>query len=350
MIVDDEWANYLNGDECEFAEQLHTGDISLEPPKCSDIYISTKTKIAYLTNTIDLTNVFWQIPVLEYFQAVEGVVKKEMKINSIEMTEFTEMQEKLKNEQYYEEHIITHIDNPDGRIKFKDVRKVSIGIAKKDILSYRRAKKGAFYNCFVVILRVLNDEVYKEMHVKVFNTGKLEIPGIKTDKMLIKILDLLIQTINPYVDNKVGYDLTRSETVLINSNFNCGYYINREKLFTILQTKYNIHAVYDPCSYPGIQCKFYYNVNIEHQTGILEHSLDINLPNIQKISFMIFRTGSVMIVGKCENDMLLIIYDYLKTLLSVEHDNIKEINHVMLDNNKVIKKTRKKTIIIKRDL
>ena len=144
MIVDDEWANYLNGDECEFAEHLHTGDISLEPPKCSDIYISTKTKIAYLTNTIDLTKVFWEIPVLEYFQAVEGVVKKEMKINSIEMTEFTEMQEKLKNEQYYEEHIITHIDNPAGRIKFKDVRKVSIGIAKKDILSYRRAKKEHF--------------------------------------------------------------------------------------------------------------------------------------------------------------------------------------------------------------
>ena len=115
MIVDDEWANYLNGEECEFVENINISHPTTEPPKCSAIYISTKTKIAYLTTTIDLADVFWKIPVIEYFQPVEGVVKKEMKINSIEKSEFDEMQEKLTNAGHYEEHIITHIDNPDGK-------------------------------------------------------------------------------------------------------------------------------------------------------------------------------------------------------------------------------------------
>ena len=49
------------------------------------------------------------------------------------------------------------------------------------------------------------------------------------------------------------------ETVLINSNFSCNYYIDRDILAHRLKYEYNIHVVYDPCSYPGIQCKFYYN-------------------------------------------------------------------------------------------
>ena len=347
--VDDEWEQYLNGDECEFEEVAHdmTGN---EPPKCSDIYISTKTKIAYLSQAIDLANVFWKIPIMNYFQQSEGAVKKEMKINSTEVSDYNDVQERLKKENYIEQHVITHIDNPDGRIKFKDVRKVSIGIAKKDILSYRRAKKGAFYNCFVVILRVLDDNIYKEMHVKVFNTGKLEIPGIKTDEMLIKILDLLIKTINPYIETDITYDLNNAETVLINSNFNCGYYINRERLFSTLKSKYNIHAVYDPCSYPGIQCKFYYNIDKDKQNGILEHSQDVNLPNIKKISFMIFRTGSVMIVGKCDDNMLINIYTYLKDILENEFNDVKELTHTAVDEQTLPKKTRKKIITIKRSL
>ena len=47
----------------------------------------------------------------------------------------------------------------------------------KDILSYRGKKRGAFYNCFVIILRIKIDNAFQEIHVKIFNTGKMEIPG-----------------------------------------------------------------------------------------------------------------------------------------------------------------------------
>jgi len=325
-------------------------DLDSEPPKASDIYISTKTKIAYLNTPIDLKMVFWNVPVIPYANPRNGVVKKQMKFNSLLPEDLQYIQEKLQSETYYEEHIITHIDNPTGRIKFKDTRKVSIGISKKDILSYRCKKKSAFYNCFVLILRMKVEHNFKEFHVKVFNTGKLEIPGVQCEKVFEKILQQVLDTLQPYVETPLGYKDDSSETVLINSNFNCGYYINRETLYDILKLKYNIQAIYDPCSYPGIQCKFYYNPDIGIQSGsqISEENKHL-YKNIKEVSFMIFRTGSVLIVGKCHEDVLMIIYNFLKNILKDEYRNICQknikINNEIKDSDKK-KKVHRKNILI----
>ena len=234
-------------------------DYNSDTPTSSNIYISTKTKIAYLNNMIDLKEVFWKIPIIPYAKPIDGVIKKQIKFNSVCIEELNYIQEKLKYENYFEEHVITNINNPNGRIKFKDIRKVTIGISKKDIMSYRCKKKSAFYNCFVLILRIKIENTFKEFHVKIFNTGKLEIPGIQSEKIFLQILDQIIAILQPHVSHSLNYKENSAETVLINSNFNCGFYINREVLYDILKFRYNIQCIYDPCSYPGIQCKFYYN-------------------------------------------------------------------------------------------
>ena len=248
-----------------------------------------------------------------------------MKFNSTTQEEVDFIQEKLTKEHYFEENIITHIDNPAGRIKFKDIRKVSIGISKKDIMSYRCKKRSAFYNCFVIILRMKIDKTFKEFHVKVFNTGKLEIPGIQNETTFQLILSEVITTLQPHIEPKLAYKLDSEMTVLINSNFNCGFFINREALYDILKFKYNIQAIYDPCSYPGIQCKFYYNPDVGIQNGCQISEENKHLyKNIKQVSFMIFRTGSVLIVGKCDENVLMIIYDFLKIILNNEFKNINK--------------------------
>ena len=136
-------------------------DIQSLAPKATNIYISTKTKIAYLNTIIDLKKIFWDIPVIPYSKPSNGVIKKQMKFNSTEKEELDFIQDKIKDEPYSEENVIIHIDNPAGRIKFKDIRKISIGISKKDILSYRCKKKSAFYNCFVIILRMKIEQTFK---------------------------------------------------------------------------------------------------------------------------------------------------------------------------------------------
>jgi hypothetical protein len=379
MDIDQEWENFISsefvddedeeanssveGDYSKFDEVNKsddeevvsaniTMDIESVAPKATNIYISTKTKIAYLNTTVDLKKIFWQVPIIPYSTAANGVIKKQMKFNSTEVEELAIIQDKIKDEPYFEEHVITHIDNPAGRIKFKDIRKISIGISKKDILSYRCKKKSAFYNCFVIILRMKIEHAFKEFHVKVFNTGKLEIPGIQNETLFNLILEEVIKTLNPYLTDNLGYKPDTNETVLINSNFNCGFFINREALYDILKYKYNIHCIYDPCSYPGIQCKFYYNPDVGIQNGCQISEENKHLyKHINEVSFMIFRTGSVLIVGKCDENVLMIIYDFLKIILNNEYTSICQKYAVGDENCFVsskdkIKKTRRKNIMV----
>ena len=361
--IDDEWEKFMsiNSDDTssdcdepdvysldtnnEILSMDIASDLLSDAPKSSDIYISTKTKIAYLNQPIDLTSLFWNIPVAEYAKPGDYVIKKQMKFNSTEIESLQFLKDKLKLEKHYEEYVITHIDNPTGRIKFKDIRKISIGVSKKDIMSYRCKQKSAFYNCFVIILRMRVKTTFKEFHVKVFNTGKLEIPGIQNEETYNQLLDLVIKILQPFIEETLVFQENSSETVLINSNFNCGFFINREVLYDMLKTKYNIQSIYDPCSYPGIQCKFYYNHDLEIQNGcqISEENKNTHT-NISLVSFMIFRTGSVLIVGKCDESILLKIYDFLKNILKHEFRHICQINSKPLDNAQLLLKDKKKKI------
>jgi hypothetical protein len=218
MNIDEEWENFIssgcdddissddedineifkaNANNEEFVSANLKIDLNTESPKATNLYISTKTKIAYLNQTIDLKEIFWKVPVISYAKPCNGVVKKQMKFNSLTPEELKFIEDKVKNETYHEAHIITHIDNPSGRIKFKDVRKISIGVSKKDLLSYRCKIKSAFYNCFVLILRLKIADTFKEFHVKVFNTGKLEIPGIQSESNFNTILENVVLTLQP---------------------------------------------------------------------------------------------------------------------------------------------------------
>jgi hypothetical protein len=348
--LDMDWENFCNNEITMNNSEIEILDNVVDEnyiPKSSNIYISTKTKISYLSQVIDLKKTFWKLKISPYHTVGECIIKKQMKFNSLTESDLDEVKGNLKNEKYWEEHIITRIVNPEGRIKFKDIRKISVGLCKKDILSYRTKKKSAFYNCFVVILRVLHENVYREIHVKVFNTGKLEIPGIQSDALLDKVLSLLIKHLKLNVNETITYREDKNETVLINSNFNCGYFINREKLHDILKYKYHINSGYDPCSYPGIQCKFYYNNETKTQTG--QQPIEYDEKKYSKISFMIFRTGSVLIVGKCDECVLNEVYEFIKNLLIDEYKNICGLiqNNVNDKGNEIKKrKIRKKVLTV----
>jgi TATA-box binding protein (TBP) (component of TFIID and TFIIIB) len=352
--IDDEWSNFItknyddksDDDDTNLHDEFNETHFELNSteifqgtaPVPTPIYISTKSKIAYLEQPIDL-KIFWDIPVIPYATPKNGVIKKQIKINSKTPEELTDIQSRLTKELYFEEHIMSHIDNPNGRIKFKDIRKITIGVSKKDIMSYRSKKKQAFYNCFVMIIRIKIAEVFREFHIKVFNTGKLEIPGVQSEEMFETVLKTIIEILQPFHDYTMLYKQT-SDTVLINSNFNCGFFINREILFDILRSKYNIQAIYDPCSYPGIQCKFYYNNDVGIQTGkqiSSENKAKYN--NITEVSFMIFRTGSVLIVGMCDENILQEIYVFLKALLREE---FKFICQKLITEDNCVKDKKKK--------
>ena len=302
LDLDSDWTNFIThgNKQTEVKERKE-----IKMPECDPIKISTKTKIIYLDLELDLKKLFWCLPMIDYQERKEGIIKKQIKFNFNTKEEVDEFEHNLSLEKrIHSVSILNQIDSPNGRVKFKDIRKIDIGICKNDLIKTKKKTKSAFYNCFVIIHRVRIGGTYREIHMKLFNTGKIEIPGIQNDEMVVSAVECLKILLEPYYEKKICEIIEKRETILINSNFSCNYYINREQLFQILKTKYNVKCSYDPCSYPGIQCKYKIN-NLE-------------------ISFMIFRTGSVLIVGKCENDDLYVIYDFIKNIFKNEFMNVYE--------------------------
>tara|TARA_A100001035_G_scaffold162904_1_gene128886 strand:- start:3522 stop:4694 length:1173 start_codon:yes stop_codon:yes gene_type:complete len=344
--IDQEWEAFISSqnNDClqDVEPQVDTfnnlkEDSEHTVPECEDLYISTKTKVLYLNIPIDINNVFWEIPTIEYWKPVEGVLKKQIKIVNNTPEEYEHYKKRLENIQCYSENIIKQIDNPSARkIKYRDERKLTVGLSKKDIMTYRTKKKNAFYNCFALIVRFYQDSEFKEVHVKVFNTGKMEIPGILNKKMLDLIQIKIIEILQPHIDTHLEYkEIELEENVLINSNFNCGFYIDRDKLHNILRSdKYGIESAYDPCSYPGVKCKYYFNNQQEYDTEIQTGRVDKDDENMKRyelddntkyteISFMIFRTGSCLIVGNCNEKVLLFVFEFIKNILQNEYYQIR---------------------------
>ena len=223
-------------------------------------------------------------------------------------------------------------------------------------MTYRTKKKNAFYNCFALIVRFYQNNEFKEVHVKVFNTGKMEIPGILNKQMLELIQVKIIEILQPHISVPLEYkEIETEENVLINSNFNCGFYIDRDKLHSILRSdKYGIESAYDPCSYPGVKCKYYFNNQQEYDTTIQTGRIDRDDQNMKRyelddtikyteISFMIFRTGSCLIVGNCNEKVLMFVFDFIKGILQKEYTHIR--SQVQEQETKEKKrKIRKRTV------
>ena len=112
---------------------------------------------------------------------------------------------------------------------------------------------------------------------------------------------------------------------------------------------------YDSCSYPGIQSKFYYipDRRPDDQNG--QQPVSMDMPYYE-VSFMIFRTGSILIVGKCNEDILHVIYRFICSILETEYSGI-QMGDIPIDETKMtagpdgvltkwVKNTRKKKINI----
>ena len=195
LSLDDEWNSFMNGTFINDEDKQEI--VTKYEDKFSPLNISTKTKIAFLTiSNIDIFDMFWKLNVMSYNKKMNGIIKKQVKVSiPIEQKEsFCEKVNKLKDS-------ITSFSNV-KEIKNKFVCKLNIGLSKKDLTS-KKSDKGAFYNCFMIILRVFYKGTFKEINAKVFNTGKLSFPGMITEELMIETTKTLLYELNKVSDVKI---------------------------------------------------------------------------------------------------------------------------------------------------
>ena len=198
------------------------------------------------------------------------------------------------------------------------------GFSKKMLKKKRKkTKKKSFYN--QATIHVVHDK--KIMNVKLFNNGKIQITGLKE----IDQGPILIQALIEYLQDLsiLDYDtfLMNHKLVLINSDFDIGYEINREVLHKEI-IDMGIYSSYEPCIYPGVNIKYFINNN--NTCGICECETICNGKgngcgdgNCKKVTIAVFKSGKVIITGGQNQEQITESYRFITNFIENKKDYLK---------------------------
>jgi len=191
------------------------------------------------------------------------------------------------------------------------------GFSKKMLKKMRKkTKKKIFYNQATV--HVVHDG--KIMNVKLFNNGKIQITGLKK----VNQATVLVKTLIEYFQDLSVLDyeskLVESKLVLINSDFDLGYEINREVLHGEI-IDCGLYSSYEPCIYPGVNIKYFMNINYARGgvcccENICNGKGDADGDgDCKKVTIAVFKSGKVIITGGQNTNQLETSYHFIKNFI-----------------------------------
>ena len=134
--------------------------------------------------------------------------------------------------------------------------------------------------------------------------------------------------------------------VLINSDFYVGFEIDRSKLHSLLIEKYNIFSTFEPCIYPGVNSKYFWNEDYKDyqfqgkcycDTYCSGKGCGKGNGNCKKITISMFQSGSVIITGARNIEQINIAYNFVNKIFSENYEQIKK-NSLSIFNDVSVKK------------
>ena len=234
----------------------------------TDIRISTMTKVGKLSSSFDLKDLFNKLTIN----------------NDIKYVEYGDQ-------------------TPKGSNPKKEKAKRSKKAQKK---------KNYFYNQLSLLLFC-----EKSINIKIFNNGSFQMTGIKNDRMAHNVIDILINNItNIYED--ISIKVLELNTVMVNSDFDYKYTLNNDKLHELIESN-NYYSSYEPCTYPGVNIKYYHNNNQKCNFGICQCENICNGKglngNCRRITIAAFKSGKIIITGKVEIEQIHIAKDFITNFI-----------------------------------
>ncbi len=166
------------------------------------------------------------------------------------------------------------------------------GFSEKSLIKKRKKKKKKiFYN--QATIHVIHDG--KIMNVKLFNNGRIQITGLKNENQAVKLVKKLIQYFKDFEVISDYAELIEDKIVLINSDFDLGFEINREKLHAEI-IENDIYSSYEPCIYPGVNIKYFINTNntcgiCECENLCMEKGMVVVTDIVRKLQLLFLKVG-----------------------------------------------------------
>ena len=206
--------------------------------------------------------------------------------------------------------------------------KVVIGTCSRDELTSRKKSKNIFFNqATLVVRKAVTAGIYKEVNIKLFRNGGVQMTGIPSDEFaqatLAWLATLLGSFSRPVLE---GIAAPRNYNIqLINSDYQVNGTINRERLHEILVQNYNLFSSFESTIYQGCDTKYYYNEAAPPGApeGICPCGDTIcagtgdgrSIGACKEITISPFHTGSIIITGARRFEQIQKAYVFINKIL-----------------------------------
>ncbi len=205
-------------------------------------------------------------------------------------------------------------------IEFGQTNKTK-GFSKKQLKKRRKEKqKRIFYNQSTI--HVFHDG--KLMNVKLFNNGKIQITGLKKETQSDNLVNDLIQYFQDLDIMEDETQIVDSKIVLINSDFDMGFQIERELLQREIG-ELGLYSTYEPCIYPGVNIKYYMNKNNTNGICCCDSICDgkgraNGDGDCKKVTIAVFMSGKAIITGAQNKKQLYTCYHFITNMIEERKD------------------------------
>ncbi len=174
---------------------------------------------------------------------------------------------------------------------------------------------------------------FKETNIKIFINGGFQMTGISSEAMARAALTRLIALTRGHGiwsdDDAVG--IRAFNVCMMNSDYNVGKAVRRDRLYRILVEEYGLQCSYEPMRYQGVNTKFYWNAARPDDAppGICPcpdackgDGDGYAIGACKKITISPFRTGSVIITGAKDYKQLGDAYDFINGVFRTYADSV----------------------------
>ena len=257
--------------------------------------------------------------------------KSELRISTMVITAHWGTQINLDNLFNALKSVIIPVWYPDeGVLKFEHKNMV-IGAGHKDIFTNRKITSKSFYNQSTLVLRrKVNENDFKEVNVKLFANGGIQMTGVTSKEFAREAIEWLLALIRTLPESpfKENASIERFSVQLINTDYALNKFINQDALHKILINEYNLFSMLEKTIYQGVNTKFFYNSN-NPDSGVCNcekickgQGSGDGEGECKRITMSIFRTGRIIITGAREMKQIEAAYSFLNKIFDKHQKSV----------------------------
>lgn len=220
----------------------------------------------------------------------------------------------------------------EGIVKFEHRAEV-LGESHRDALTNRKITNKSFFNQSTLVVRRAVPQGFKEVNIKLFGNGSVQMTGINSEEFARETLEWLIRECEklsetpftkPPVVNKMNIQM-------INSDFSLGVPLQSEVIHQILRDEYGLFSIFEKTLYQGVDTKYYYNKGrpagstpgvCDCETLCSGQGDGNGVGQCKRITISIFQTGNIIITGARNMDQIHEAYRFINQVFDRHEQEI----------------------------